>query len=456
MAENKKFYFSCDKCGEKIDSFHSWFKAGQLCPSCKSDEVYVVYKNGLKGLDKVLEEKGTGTSSLWRYFDYLPVLEKENIVSLSEGDVTIHRWKYLENFAKDSKNLNIKVYAHRQDRNYATATFKDLAGSVVSSVLKENNINRYVVASTGNIGVAFSRYLHEAGIHLHAFIPNNSPKAQEAEIACFGQQVFRVNGDYGKAKEMAAAFAKKFNILLTGTSLDPMRIEAKKTMAYEWLRNLPEYPTVYMQALSGGTGPLGVSKAVRELKDGGYINQGPRLILVQSDKCPPMADAWDRAKENGFPDGFENSFDVVNDPETEIPTLATGNPKAYPVIARKVRESNGEIIRFCEGLTSEIAIVAADEAGARIGPAASITVGGFFRAVMSNHIKDGDVVVINIGEGIRRSPQFLETFIQDPVPVNSVEECKIYDDEAYRKSTWKRLMDALELGDCGSNQRPKQ
>jgi threonine synthase len=380
---------------------------------------------------------------MWRYFDFLPVKDRKNIINLFEGDVTIHRWPKFELLVKEKYGFTCRIYAHRQDRNYATATFKDLAGSVIASVLKENGIQQYVVSSTGNIGVAYARYLKEAGILLYVFIPNSSPKTQEAEIACFGQKVFRVNGDYTQAKEMASEFSKRHGILNAGGSFDPMRIEGKKTMVYEWLRLMPEFPTVYLQALSGGTGPLGIAKACDELEGKGFFEKRPRFILVQSAKCSPMADAWMKAKTAGFPMGWENEYPVIYEPETSIATLATGKPYAYPVIGKLVHESGGEIITFDENRITDIGRLVAAEAGARIGPAAAITVGGLLESLRQGHIRQNDVVLVNIGEGIRRSPTFLETFIVSSSVINSVDDCHPFESDDYRKILWKNVDDLL-------------
>lgn len=438
-----KFSIVCNLCATNIGSFANWFHCNQRCPSCGTDQVYVAYLRDYKDLRSIFYDHSRSRAGMWRYFDFLPVEEEQNIVSLFEGDVTIHRWLNFEKFAKRRYGLNCKIYAHRQDRNYATATFKDLAGSVVASVLKENGIERYVVSSTGNIGVAYSRYLKEAGISLYTFIPKNSPKAQEAEIACFGQKVFRVDGDYTRAKEVAAEFSQKFGILNAAGTYDPMRIEAKKTMVYEWLRLMPEFPSVYLQALSGGTGPIGIVKACDELEGKGFFEKKPRLILVQSDKCSPMTDAWAEAKANGFIEGWENEYPIIDNPSTTVATLATGKPVAYPVVANMVFESGGEIIKFPENRTTDMARLAAVESGARIGPAASITLGGLFVSLREGYIKDYDVVLLNIGEGIRRSPLFLETFITSSNIVKSVEDCFLFDKDDYARTLWNNIEDLL-------------
>lgn len=435
-----KFYLECQRCKQKIDSFSIWFESGQRCPQCGNNQAEVIYTDHMARIEDFLHDKSAADSGLWRYFDYLPLNSKDNIISCGEGLVPIDRWRFLEDFARNKYGLDLKVFAHRHDNNFATGTFKDLAGSMIASVLKENGVKKYTAASTGNIGVAYSRYLAAADIALYAFIPNNSSHAQEAEIGCFGQKVFRVNGDYHSAKELALEFSQKQNILLAAGNFDPMRVEAKKTMVYEWLRLMLDFPTVYIQALSGGTGPIGIAKACRELKGMGFFEKMPRFILTQTDKCSPMADAWAEAKKNGFPGGWEKSYPIYHNPETIIPTLATGYPKTYPEISKLVRESGGEINAFPEIDTVSITRLVAYESAVRIGPAAAIAVGGFFKSLTDGLLRKGDVVMINIGEGIRRAPGFMAKLIYETTTVNGLDDCQLMDRVRYREKLWEDVV----------------
>lgn len=437
MGTSKKFYLRCSLCGSDIEDFSKWFSSDQRCPECGSNRADVRYRENIEKAKHLFQKNAIALNGLWHYFDFLPLNERKNIVTAGEGIVPIDRWEFLEDYARERFNLHCNVYAHRHDDNYSTGTFKDLSGTVVASVLKENNIKNYVAASTGNIAVSYSRYLTAAGISLYAFIPENSSPSQEAEIACFGQQVFRVKGDYSRAKEMALEFSNKFKIPLAAGNFDPMRQEAKKTMLFEWLRVMDEFPTVYFQALSGGTGPLAIAKGCKELEPLNLIKRMPRFILVQSDKCSPMADAWEEAKSKGFPEGWEKTYPIYHNPETMIPTLATGYPTTYPVLSPLVRASGGEIISCDEQAVVLMARLVAFKQSVRMGPAAAIVVAGFLKALRKGHIREGDVVLLNIGEGIRRAPEFMERMIYTSKKVKSVEECFLSDKEEYEKRLWE-------------------
>lgn len=401
MKTNGKYYMECRICGSIIPDLHIWFKDGQCCNACGSEFVDIKYNK--------LELKNQPEHGMWKYFDVLPILNPFNIITCREGLVQIDRWKSLEKYALKTKGINIKVYAHRMDNNPATGTFKDLAGSMIASVLKEHNnrkfskIQKYAVSSTGNIGVAYARYLADASITLHVFMPNNKEHAQE--ILCFGQIPHCLDQSYSdiKAELNVAYFQNETDILISPT-YDPLRIEAKKTIAYEW-QYYGIYPTVYIQAVSGGTGPLGIFKGYKELKKMGSKENIPRMILVQAGKCKPMYDAWESAKRDNFPRGWSTrGFKSAS--QTSIGTLNTQHPALYSQLAPKVKDSGGEFTFCYEHKVPEIAAFISYMEQVRMGPAAAVAVGGFFRSLRNDKLKDGDKVMIMIGEGVRRSPQF--------------------------------------------------
>ena len=455
-AAPKKFVLRCVLCGAEVDGFSRWFASDQRCPECGSDRADVVYRTPAAKIRRLFDSPPNGMPGMWRYFDILPVNDRKNVVTAGEGLVPIDRWEFLEDYARRRFNVRCRVYAHRQDDNYATGTFKDLSGSIVASVLRENGIRDFVASSTGNTAVAYARYLTAAGISFYAFIPENASITQAAEVGCFGQNVFRVKGDYTRTKEMAMAFARKHGMPLAGGNFDPMRIEAKKTMLLEWIRILDEFPTVYIQALSGGTGPMAIAKGCRDLAPLGLAGKMPRFILCQSSRCAPMAAAWKEAKRKGFPDGWEKTYPIYHNPDTRIATLAAGFPKTYPVLAPLVRESGGDIFAFDEEATPLIARIVAFERSVRIGPAAAIGLGGFFEALKNGAIRNGDRVLINVGEGIRRSPDFLATIFREKAEVASIDECRLSDRPGYQAGIWAELEEKVMAPGKKSRPRPKR
>lgn len=438
---NKKFYFECRSCGEKIDGFKQWFSQGQKCPVCQQKWVDVKYNTPIEDIKKLIENRDDNAKSVFHYFDFLPLLDRSNIITDGEGVIPVDNWEFLEKFAKKQYGLDLTVLAYRNDANPGTGTFKDVAAAVAASVLKENGVTHYCVASTGNIANAFAHYLALAGISLAVFIPDDALMANEAGVSSYGQRIFRVKGDYNLAKKLAAEYAQKHNILISGGNTDPARVEAKKTQVFEWLRQLGYIPDVYIQALAGGTGPIAIDKCLRDIKELGIANRDPRYIMVQASGCDPMTAAWKKAKSNDFPEGWEHDFPIYDNPVTKIPTLANGNPQTFPIIGSLCKKTGGEIITYDETKAVDVARLVAFEKNIQIGPAATIAVGGFFEGLKQNLFTNEERIMINIGEGVRRSPELLEAMIYTTLEVSSVDECEPTDRAIFRDEVWKPFLD---------------
>lgn len=146
-------------------------------------------------------------------------------------------------------------------------------------------------------------------------------------------------------------------------------------------------PDWYVQAISGGMGPIGVYKGFRELKQMGLIDKIPAIAPIQTDGCAPMVTSWKQ--------GLDKAVPVVT-PKTRIETLATGDPgRSYNILRERVNETNGVF----ESVTDEEAFramhVLAKMEGISAEPAAGVAFAGLFQLIRSGVIKSSDVVVIN-------------------------------------------------------------
>lgn len=433
---SEKFYFKCKTCGNDISGFAEWFKNNQKCTKCgdsKIDTIYSTNKNKLREL----VESPVRPSSLWHYFDFLPLNDQKNIISDGEGVSPIYRWEFLEKFAKDKYGLTLEVYVNRNDYSPATGTFKDKGATLAASVLKEQAIKEYVVVSTGNTANAFSQYLAKAGISTTVFMPQDALRENFVHIGSMGQKVYIVKGDYAYAKKVAADYAQKNNILITQGNLDPLRLEAKKTTTFEIIRQLKKMPDVYIQAVSGGTAPLAVQKAFSDFKDTNILGKMPRMLFAQGSYCDPQVIAWKKAKKNNFPPGWQKNYPIIENPVTLVPTIATGNPGLFPILGPLVKATGGDYFSIKEELAVDMGRLVAFEKAVKIGPASAIAILGYFEALKHNKINNDESIFINMGEGVRRALSFVEEMSYTIEEITNSEEAKRFDREKYRNFVWK-------------------
>lgn len=399
-----KYQLRCKKCGSVIPDFATWFAHDQQC-SCGSAYAEVEYPDAVPFTFSPVHTN----SYQDYYFDILPLLDRQNIVSFGEGLIAIERWHNLEEYAR-KHGIDCQVFVYRNDCNAGSGSFKDISAALAASVLKENGIKDYCLASTGNAGVAFATYLAKAGIRFTEFAPNCiDPDTVEA-IRRVGQPVVISKGGYGDAKREAAEFHKNNHVLISGGNTDPLRIESKRLLAFECLRQIGRLPSVYMQAVAGGTSPLALEKGIRDLNVLSASQHSeyslPRMLLVQQDECDPMVTAWEKATAAGFPEGWHLQYEAKHDIKTRIGILTAANPGNYPLVAPLVRRSGGTFLRVSEADLPAYGKEMLASQNTLMGPASMVCYAGFFQAVEKGLIHSADTVLLNTGEGSSRSSWF--------------------------------------------------
>ncbi len=424
--EKAKYHLYCTGCGAEIQDFGAWFARGQKC-SCGCARAEARYFEDYSVLDTLCRAKSVvgyaaavgSSAGLFRYFELLPLEGRENIVSLGEGTVPLERWEWLEELAKTKYGTECQVFVSRSDLSGGTGTFKDPAGALAASLFKEYGIKEFCIASTGNSATAFARYLSLAGVGCTVFTPSDVSPDTVGTIRSFGQKVVVSKGNYAQAKKECAEYSAANGVLTSAGNIDPIRVEAKRTLVFEYLRQLGGMPDVYIQAVAGGTAPIALDKGVRELNspevkksfDVSKLNGGrpvslPRMILVQQDLCDPMVRAWEKASAAGFPEGWEKDYPSIAEPETAISILSTGTPGMYPIVAPIVRKSGGQFVRIEEDSIVELARRVLEHNGFVPGPASMVCIAGFIRALEKGLIHCGDRVSVNMGEGSDRALAF--------------------------------------------------
>lgn len=329
-------------------------------------------------------------ANLWRYREVLPIYDTANIVSLGEGGTPLIKSHAL------AANLGLKHLYIKDERQGPTGSFKDRQATVAISALKEMGVEELVVASTGNVAIAYAAFCARAGIKLWAFFPSLTPTDKMREAALYGAEVIKITGTYDQTKELAARFAKQKGIFLDRGIKSVAAIEAMKTMAYEIAEQLGDAlnegqrwrsPDWFLQAVSGGMGPIGVGKGFREMLDFGLVDRMPALGLIQASGCAPMVDAFKRGQRIATPN---------DNPQTIITTLATGNPgRAYELLYDYVHDYGGHFVDASDEETFSAMRILARNDGISVEPAVGTTFAGLFKLVQRGIIKPDDVVVVN-------------------------------------------------------------
>jgi threonine synthase len=382
---SQHFKIICIDCGESTP-FHP---LDFSCPSCGSAWRQAEYDLEY-ARQSWIENLPSRVFNLWRYREMLPIQELQPSVMMGEGGTPLLRAQNL------GRLLGLPHLFIKDERQGPTASFKDRQAALTVSVLLEADLHETVIASTGNVAIAFSAYCARAGVKLWAFITSLVPAPKMHEMAIYGTRLIKVANTYDLTKQLAAQFAQERGLYIDSGVRSIAAVESMKTLSYEIAEQLGEYdqarswraPDWYIQSVSGGIGPVGVIKGFSELKDMGFIEKLPAIACIQTAGCSPMVDAWHKELDEVIP---------VHSPSTLISTLSTGNPgRTYTLLRSRMLDGAGGAM---ESVTDEEAFQAmhtlAKMEGLSIEPAAAVAFAGLFKLARNGKIKPHQTVVVN-------------------------------------------------------------
>lgn len=379
----------CLECGHEMD----FYPGLDHCPACKGvwlDATYdhaavaEIWRNGLQGR----------VNSLWRYIELLPVLNPEQIITMGEGQSPLLR------AAKLQKRLGHPAIFIKDERQSPTISFKDRQASVAVTAMREAGIQECVLASTGNAAAAYAAYCARADVKLWIFLTSLVMADKMREAALYGAEVVKVTGTYDQAKKVASDFAARRKIHFDkGAKAVPGK-ESMKTIAFEIATELarqltPSFekggsfwkaPDWFIQAVSGGIGPLGVLKGFEELYRMGLIDRVPKIGTIQVAGCSPMVQAFAAGKPKASP--------VV--PETRITVLATGDPgMAYELLYKASQTYGGYMLDVTDEEAFAAMRLLAKTEGISVEPATAVAFAGLDKLMEQRIIRPDEIVVVN-------------------------------------------------------------
>lgn len=289
----------CSFSGREVDAGGFRTPIG-LCRCCPPPGKPVVVEYDLNAARAGWEARDQGrVVGMWRYAALLPVLDVPGDYAADVGGTPAVRHAAL------SDELGCEVWLKNEGGN-PSGSFKDRGLAVGVALGAASGARRFCLPTQGNAGVAaclFSQRLGLPGCVVYM------PEAWRGSIyhrSCehFGGEVRFAGANIAAAgRAMRAALAGE---LASGAAVDlstffePGRLEGKKTMGLEIAEAFAggPLPDVVVYPTGGGTGLVGIWKALRELVAMGVIDEArtplPRMVAVQSEACAPVVESLRR------------------------------------------------------------------------------------------------------------------------------------------------------------------
>ena len=329
--------------------------------------------------------------SYWRYFEMLPVANKNNIVNLQAGLTPLQKADRLAKEMGGLKNLFIK-----NDSVNPTFSFKDRPAGIAVSRAKEIKLRAVGCASTGNLASATAAHAAVAELPCYIFAPSDIEHVKIAQALSYGGEFVAVDGTYDDANRVASIIGDSKGIGIVNINMRPYYVEGSKTLAYEVAEQLDwQIPDNLIIPVGSGAMLNAICKGFEELRMLGLVDHKTdfKITAAQPHGCAPIVDAFKKKTDQVIP---------VERPDTIAKSLAIGDPGDGLYVLKRLNQYNG----MAEEVTNEeiidgILLLAKTE-GIFTEPAGGVAVAVLKKLVEEGKIdKDERIVCYITGNGLK-------------------------------------------------------
>ncbi len=338
---------------------------------------------------------------LWRYREFLPILDDSCIVNLGTGYTPLLRADSL------AKAIGVRRLYVKNDTVNPTFSFKDRPSGIAVSKAKEFRMNAVGCASTGNLAGSTAAHASAAGLRSFVFMPSSveDPKVFHASI--YGSTVVLVEGTYDDVNRLAALAADRFNIGVVNVNLRPYYVEGSKTMGLEIAEQLGwRLPDRIVVPCASGALLSAIHKGISEAVEAGLLEDDRvAMTCAQPEGCSPIVSAFRKGLDR---------IEPVRSPRTVVQSLAIGEPGDGLQALKVIRETGGTAGAVSDREAIEAVYLLARETGIFAEPGGAISVAVLKRLVEEGEVgRDEEVVCCVTGAGFKT----IEVF---PPPENTI------------------------------------
>lgn len=315
-----------------------------------------------------------------KYFELLPIKNKENIISLAEGNTPLIKLNRLMSAMDDKFEILAKVEGFNP-----TGSFKDRGMTVAMSKAFEDGAKAVICASTGNTSASAAAYAAKAGLKSFVLIPEGKiAYGKLAQAIMYGANIIQIQGNFDDAMNLVKALNKELPITLVN-SVNPYRLQGQQTASFEIVETLNQAPDYH--AL-----PVGNAGNISSY----WMGYETFFDLKKSPKKPKMLGY----QATGAAPFIQQA--PVRDPETLATAIRIGNPQSWDLAINAVNASKGWFRALSdEEILAAQSLLARTE-GIFCEPASAISIAGLMRDIQDDKIEKGSTIVCTLtGNGLK-------------------------------------------------------
>jgi threonine synthase len=349
-----------------------------LCAACaarrKDDEP-------LRG---ILEVRPTGPlPEDWSVFDLLPV-ERRWFPAIPVGNTPL--WEP----ARLRREMGFANLFLKDDTTNPTGSLKDRASYLVAAFARRHQIERIVLASTGNAGSSMAGIAAACKLSVRLYLPASAPPAKLAQALQYGADLQRVDGTYDEAYDLSLDYVKEHGGLSRNTAYNPLTIEGKKTVSLEIFRQLGNKTPDYLFVPTGdGVIIAGAYRGFEDLLSLGATQRVPHVVCVQAQGSNAIA----RALTAG-------SFAPPVPAHTLADSISVDVPRGGYFALDRLKRHGGSAVVVDDEEILEAQRTLASRSGLFAEPAAAAAFAGFLK-MKSTLPPTATVVLLITGSGLK-------------------------------------------------------
>ena len=317
----------------------------------------------------------------WRYREMLPPVK--HMVSLGEGGTPLNKAERL------AKAAGLKdLYLKDETRN-PTNSYRDRAAAFLTSNAIDQGFEALVCATNGNMGASLAAYGAKAGLICHVLVPKVVDVGKLTQMIAYDAVIEESGVIVDDSIRKASALAKETGWYQATAELNPLVVEAQKTISFEINEQFAVPDWVIVSMGSGGT-IYSLWKGFKELKELGLTDSLPRMVGVQTEGCAPIVNEL-----------TEQSSSKSCNPSTRALAILVGEPLQSELAVKAIQESNGLALTVSDAdiLTAELQVAKLE--GVFAEPASSATVAALQKLKIDRISSDSSVVCLITGSGLK-------------------------------------------------------
>ena len=325
---------------------------------------------------------------MWRWAELMPAHTRTT--TLGEGDAPLLDAQRL------AAELGVRKLWIKDESVEPTGSFKARGIAAAVTMAAQLGARAFAIPSAGNAGGALAAYAARAGLPAHVFVPADTPEINQREVLLYGATLHRVDGLIHDCGRIVAERRDELGAFDVSTLKEPYRLEGKKTMGFEICEALGwRVPDVVVYPTGGGTGLVGVHKAIAELAQLGWLAspRQPRYVAVQASGCAPIVRAFEHGRDEA---------ELFADAHTCASGLRVPKAVGDKLMLAILRDTHGTAIAIDDDVLLADTRVLASREGISACPEAGACISAIRALRASGWIAKGDeVLTFNTGAGTK-------------------------------------------------------